>query len=368
MVTLLAVFAALCETACQEEAEMAHVTTDCEIKVGSTIVYAHCSILVAHSNFFRKLCSQKMSESQSGTVELKHVRQDMPRAALHTLLRFVYAGDTHSICFETAWFVLELLGAEDGDYFEIKDCGTLRDACVRVILEDTSVEGLPAALQRAHGLGAVATGLKQALMENFVATLGLQSLTTGSASNKLNQIIQSPELMLELMVLLGTCTVLKPGWRPSRHSGRTTLLGSQAMLTCSSKYRDYNNSSAALKDDNWTTGLATGYVANDGVRLDGTCHFIQASFDRPVRVKSLCLGIGNIQNEGWNRSHLDGAYIEYSLDGQAWTRVGTANIPSMNAFHVHELPEPTVAQYWRLMRDTSNNESCQIAVSIWKFA
>merc|ERR1712194_222424 len=127
--------------------------------VGSTTVFAHRSFLIARSAFFRKAFEHTMSEAKTGIVELKHVRPDIPKEALRVLLRFLYTGSvTESLSPTTAWSTLELLGAENADYLEIKDADVLRRACEKVIVEALGSDDIPEALQRAHALGEVTMG------------------------------------------------------------------------------------------------------------------------------------------------------------------------------------------------------------------
>jgi len=328
-------FAALCDMARQEEEEGSHVT-DCKVKIGSTIVYAHRSFLVARSNFFKKAFTQKLSESHTGTVELKHVSQDLPRAALHTLLRFMYTGDTGPICSETAWAVLELLGAEDGDFLEIKDSTILRAACEKAVMEALGKDDIPMALQRGHALGTAATGLKKTLMEHLIA-----SLRNLHDNNALNQIIQTPELMGELLNMVGTCLVPKPGWKPKNHLGKFPCPDSDWKLILSSHHAGLANSAAALRNTDWTTGAGTAYTGGE---------FIQSSFDCPVLVSAVHLGIGHM-HQGWSHSHLNGATIEHSDDATTWTPVTRiVSAPTVDSIHINQLPEPTVAQHWRFVK------------------
>merc|ERR1712224_616751 len=159
-------------------------------------------------------------------------------------------------------------------------------------MDAMSREELPEALQRGHALGSAAMGLKQILMENLVAEL--HHLTE---ANGLNQCMKKPELMLELLTMISSCTVLKPGWRPSHHFGQVPSPG-QWKLSCSSRDPDVENSAAGLVDADMTTVVATDY---DGSRSRE--HFIQASFDRPVLIVAMHLGIGDLHGQGWSQEY-----------------------------------------------------------------
>merc|ERR1712216_48456 len=177
----------------------------------------------------------------------------------------------------------------------------------------------------------------------------------------LNQCMKKPELMLELLTMISSCTVLKPGWRPSHHFGQVPSPG-QWKLSCSSRDPDVENSAAGLVDADMTTVVATDY---DGSRSRE--HFIQASFDRPVLIVAVHLGIGDLHGQGWSQEYLDSASIEYSNDEQSWVQVATARIPTMDVIHKHQLSEPIAARYWRLMKNSNNDSLGRLAISCLQF-
>lgn len=159
---------ALCDAAHDEEVQGQHITTDCKVVAGGCNVYAHRALLMARSKFFRKALTHDMSETQKNVIELKHVSNEVSKETLHALLRFIYTGDTPCLAPSVAWGILELLGAEQADYFELSDCATLRSACQQAILENLELEDISEALQHAHRLGECATTLRQLITENIV--------------------------------------------------------------------------------------------------------------------------------------------------------------------------------------------------------
>merc|ERR1712194_702107 len=78
------------------------------------------------------------------------------------------------------------------------------------------------------------------------------------------------------------------------------------------------------------------------------CPYIQATFPHVVTIIAVDLGIGNIRREGWNQIYIQGAAIESSLDGNSWTSVATAEVPTMNTIHEHRLPKSIKAKHMRL--------------------
>eukprot|EP00747_Dinoflagellata_sp_TGD_P007502 gnl/TRDRNA2_/TRDRNA2_117141_c0_seq1.p1 gnl/TRDRNA2_/TRDRNA2_117141_c0~~gnl/TRDRNA2_/TRDRNA2_117141_c0_seq1.p1 ORF type:complete len:109 (+),score=11.31 gnl/TRDRNA2_/TRDRNA2_117141_c0_seq1:3-329(+) len=83
-------------------------------------------------------------------------------------------------------------------------------------------------------------------------------------------------------------------------------------------------------------------------------YFLQATFERAVLVRSVHLGIGDM-DQGWSREYLDGATIEFSVDDDlAWTFAATVSIPTAETVHIHSLPEPTNAMHWRIRKDAGS--------------
>merc|ERR1712060_329521 len=79
-----------------------------------------------------------------------------------------------------------------------------------------------------------------------------------------------------------------------------------------------------------------------------TGNWIQATFDGPVTIHTVSLGIGGM-SQGWSTAELDGATIEYSTNnGDAWQTAMTVAVPVENEIHEHTLSQPITAEAWRV--------------------
>jgi len=115
----------------------------------------------------------------------------------------------------------------------------------------------------------------------------------------------------------------------------------QWKLVMSGRWATCQNTFEALQSIDLSVGAGT---QNDNLS------YVQASFDFPVRVEQVSLGVANlINNENWTSWHLNGAILENSNDGENWNF-----IEHINNFQDNEIRDikfkPRVAQYWRIRR------------------
>ncbi|CAE8585003.1 unnamed protein product [Polarella glacialis] len=334
---LVADLVALCKTAREEEAQGKHMTTDCKLVVAGSTVYAHSALLTARSKFFQKAFVQGMSETSDKVLTLRHVISNVPKESVHALLMFIYTSDASEVSSaDIAFGILELLGAEEGDFLELSDCSLLRATCGNVIVQAVQTEDLLQTLSRALSLGSSALSLRRDLIENVM--LNMAEL---SESQAFAQLRETPELLCEILAMVGSCMTARPGWAPIVVVGRSPELDGWS-LSSNSFDAGLANSADAVRSRDFGSGAAAYHDESEGA----TQVYLQCSFDSSVIVREIYLGIGPMGDD-WNEDSLDGADIMYSTDGDTWSTVGIVRVPEINKLFKQSLPSPIAATHWR---------------------
>lgn len=323
----------LYERARQEEEDREQTTTDCKLIISGNTFFAHSAILLARSAFFQKALMTDMIEKRSGTIEVRHVSTDIPKAAVHALLRFLYAGNSGTMEPAVAWSLLDLIGGDEftGGFLGLTGCGSLHTACADAILAPLRADNLVDAVCRAEHLPSYGTGLCQVLVQNAVYHLKFW----GQA--EFLQLRGAPNMMSKILEMASACMVVRNGWRPVRPIPRPIPpFLRQWDLILDSSYPGLVNTAAALKD---------AYDMTSGVGTRSGC--IAAVFDHAVTVSSLHLAISDM-GQDWSLVNLNGAKVQVSQDDYDWEDAALVDIPSTDEIHEICLPQVTTAKYWRI--------------------
>eukprot|EP01089_Gocevia_fonbrunei_P005933 TRINITY_DN1642_c0_g2_i1.p1 TRINITY_DN1642_c0_g2~~TRINITY_DN1642_c0_g2_i1.p1 ORF type:complete len:297 (+),score=50.54 TRINITY_DN1642_c0_g2_i1:441-1331(+) len=110
-----------------------------------------------------------------------------------------------------------------------------------------------------------------------------------------------------------------------------------------------------LSMSNQCTGPPNIYealISNDPRYGAGTTktnnEWIQATFTEPVFVETIKLHSARGMTGGWDVRHLNGARLEYSLDGTNWTIATT--VAGVKELELYSLPVGRKAKYWKFTK------------------
>jgi len=309
---------------------------DCRVTVGEDVYLGHSAILASRSDLFLAAFTSDMVERASLHITLQHVRGELPRRdSVLGLLHFLYTGKTARISSTNAMEVLALVGGDQSDsegsnqggYLQIHDAGTLREACERAA-EGSAADGeaVLTLLAQAHALGA--SRLKRRAMQLAVhhfKDLALRDAFEVLPAPLLNEVLR--QVVAEYDYLL-----------PSAAKGVRWELS----LLPTPDGRLENTYEAVSSPD-----LSCGAGASGTAGCSEA--FLVATFDRPVRVRRVRIGV-DLRIGDFDASRLNGSKLQYLNSAGSWQDAGISVSVEDGVVLEIELPQVLVAKAFRLVR------------------